>query len=109
MTECTHQSGISHKRAFNYCDPHVLKKFDAIISLVQNRKPQYLNRTYKFGVELPRSATDAHAIEKKNGNNFWDEGIAKEVNNVQLAFDVVPNGHRMPQNDQLSISIRFLT
>ena len=74
--------------AFNYWAPHVLKKRDAIISLVKNRKPHYLKRTQKFDVELPKSVADAHDIDKKNGNIFWDDGIAKEVKNVRVAFDL---------------------
>ena len=78
----------------------MLKKRDAIISLVNNRKPQYLKRTHKFGVELPKYVADTHAIDKNNGNTFWDDGITKEVKNIQVAFDVVPDGHRISQNYQ---------
>ena len=83
----------------------MLKKRDAIISLVNKRKPPYLKRTHKFGVEMPKSVADAHAIDKRNGNTFWADGIAKEVNNVRVAFDVVPDGHRIPQNCHFSIAI----
>ena len=82
--------------AFNYWAPRVLKKRDAIIYLVKNRKPQYLKRTQKFDVELPKSVADAHAIDKKNGNTFWADGITKEVKNVRVTFDVVPDGHCIP-------------
>ena len=66
MVEYSHQRGISHESAFNYWSPHVLKKREDIISLVNNSKPQYLKRTHKFGVELPKSVADAHAIYNKN-------------------------------------------
>ena len=102
MAEYAHQRGITHKPAFNYWAPHVLKKRDSIISLVKNRKPQYLKRKHKFGVEMPKSVADAHAIDKKTGNTFWDDGIAKELNNGWVVFDVVPNGHCIPQNYQFS-------
>ena len=100
MAEYAHQCGITHKPAFSYWEPRVLKKSDAIISLFNNSKPQYLMRTHKFGVELPKYVYDAHAIDKNNGNNFWANGISKEVKNVQAAFDIVLNGHRIPQNNQ---------
>ena len=70
MIEYAHQIGIAHEPAFNFWDPHVLKKRDAIIYVVKNRKPQYLKRTYKFGVELPKYVDDTHAIDKNNGNTF---------------------------------------
>ena len=66
MTEYAHQIGIAHEPAFNFWAPHVLKKREAIISLVKNSKPQYLKRTHKFGVELPKSVSDAHAIYNNN-------------------------------------------
>ena len=100
MSEYAHQRGIAHKPAFNYWAPHVLKKGDAIISLVKNRKPQYLKRTHKFGVEFTKSVADVHAIDKKNENTFWADGIAKEVKNVRVEFDVAPDSHRIPQNYQ---------
>ena len=78
----------------------MLKKRDAIIYLVNNSKPKYLKRTHKFGVELPKYVADAHAIDKKNENTFWADYIAKEVKNVRVAFDIVLNGHRIPQNYQ---------
>ena len=77
MAEYAHQRGISHKPAFNYWAQHVLKKRDAIIYLVNNSKPQYLKRTHKFGVNFLKSVADAHDIDKKNGNTFWADNIAK--------------------------------
>ena len=100
MAEYVHQCGIANKPAFNYWDPHLLKKHGAIIYLVKNRNPHYLKRTHKFGVDLPKFVSDAHAIDKKNGNTFWAGGITKEMKNVWVAFDVVPDGHRIPQNYQ---------
>ena len=98
MIEYAHQICIAHEPAFNFWAPHVLKKCEAIISLVKNSKPQYLKRTHKFAVEFPKSVADAHAIDKNNGNTFWADGIAKEVNNVWAAFDVLPNVHCIPQS-----------
>ena len=100
IAEYAHQRGIAHEPAFNFWATHVLKNRDAIISLVKNRRPHYLKRTHKFGVELPKSVADAHAIDKKNGKSFWADSIAKEVKNVQVAFDVVPDSHHIPQNYQ---------
>ena len=49
MAEYVHQLGISHEPEFNFWAARVLKEREAIISLVKNRKPQYLKRTHKFG------------------------------------------------------------
>ena len=109
MAEYAHQCGIAHEPAFNFWDPHVLKKRDTIIYLVKNRKPQYLKRTHKFGVQLPKSVADANAVDKNNGDNFWDDDISKEMKNVWVAFDVVPYGHCIPQNCQFSYCHIILT
>ena len=85
----------------------MLKKRDAIISLVNNRKLQYIKRIHKFGVEFPKSVADTHASDKKNGNSFWDDGISKELKNVVVAFDAVPDGHRIPQNSICPLQYDF--
>ena len=41
--------------AFNWWVTHVIKKHDAIISLVKKRSARYLEKTHKFGVRLPKS------------------------------------------------------
>ena len=33
-------------------------------------------------------------------HNYWADGIAKKVKNVQVELDVVPDGHHIPQNYQ---------
>ena len=55
---------IDHEPAFNWWAPHVLKKRDRIISLVKQRKPRYLKRTHKFGIEVPKSAKEAFDLDK---------------------------------------------
>ncbi len=60
--------GIDHEPAFNWWVPHVLRKWDRIISLVKKRNPHYLKRTHKFGIELPKTVNEALELDKKNGN-----------------------------------------
>jgi hypothetical protein len=62
--------GIDHEPAFNWWVPHVLRKRDRIISLVRKRNPHYLKRTYKFGIELPKTIKEALELDKKNGNTI---------------------------------------
>ena len=78
--------GIDHEPAFNWWVPHVLKKRDSIIAQVKRRSARYLKRTHKWGLEVPQSVDDALAIDKKNGNTFWADAIAKEMKNVRVAF-----------------------
>ena len=88
--------GIDHEAAFNWWVPHVLKKCDRIISLVKWRNVRYLKRTHKFGIELPKTVQEALAIDKKLGNTFCADGIAKEMKNVRIAFKILLDNQSVP-------------
>ena len=88
--------GIDHEPAFNWRVPHVLRKRDCIISLVRKRKPRYLKWTHKFGIELPKTIKEALELDKKNGNTFWADAIAKEMKDVCVAFKSLLDGQPAP-------------
>lgn len=94
------QQGIDHEPAFNWWVPHVLKKADRIISLVRQRQARYLKKQQKFGVDLPKTVEEALALDKKNGNTLWADAIAKEMKNVKVAFDILPDGCSAPNGYQ---------
>ena len=54
--------------AFNWSVPWVLKKRQHIISKVKTRYDRYLKRNQKFGIALHKSAKEAQALDKANGN-----------------------------------------
>jgi len=70
---------IASEAAFSWWVPHVLKKRDRIIMKVKTR---HLQRTHKFGIEIPRNVAEAHAIDAKTGTDFWAKAIKKEMHNV---------------------------
>ncbi len=92
--------GIDHKPAFNWWVPHILKKRDQIISLVCKWTTRYLKRTHKFGIEVPKTDKEALALDQKNGNTLWVDAIAKEIKEVCIAFNILPDGHSMPNGYQ---------
>ena len=55
-----------HDPVFNWWFNHVLKKRDLIISMVRKCSAQYLKRTHKFGLKLPKMVSEAYAIDKMN-------------------------------------------
>jgi hypothetical protein len=87
---------IYHKPAFNWWVPHVLKKGDRIISLVCKRTTRYLKRTHKFGIEVPMTVKEALDLDRKNGSTLWVDAIAKEMKEVCIAFNILPDGHSAP-------------
>ena len=94
--EYAHFQGIYHEPALNLWAPHMLKKRDHILYLVRKRDPRYLKKTHKFGIEVPTTVDEAFELDKKNGNTHWADGIASEMNNVKVAFDVLPYGQNAP-------------
>jgi hypothetical protein len=88
--------GIDHEPAFNWWVPHVLRKKDCIISLVRKQNPCYLKWTHVFGIELPNTITEAHELDKKNGNTFWADAIAKEMKDICVALEVLLDGQSAP-------------
>jgi hypothetical protein len=87
---------IDHEPTFNWWVPHVLKKRDRIISLVCKRTTRYLKRIHKFGIEVPKSVKEALALDLKNGNTLWADAIAKEMKEVWIAFNILPDGRSAP-------------
>jgi len=54
---------------------------------------RYLKRTHKFGTEVPKTVKEALELDRKNGNTFWADAIAKEMKEVRIAFNILPDGH----------------
>jgi hypothetical protein len=88
--------GIDHEPAFNWWVPHVLKKHDQIISLVCKRTSRYLKRTHKFGIEAPKTVKEALALDCKNCNTLWADAIPKEMKEVCITFNILPDGQSVP-------------
>jgi hypothetical protein len=88
--------GIYHEPPFNWWVPHVLKKCDRIISRVCKRTTRYLKRTHKFGIEVPKTVKEALDLERKNGNTLWADAIAKEMKEVCIAFNILPDERSAP-------------
>ncbi len=60
------------------------------------RSACFLKRTHKFGIEIPRTVKKALELDRQNGNTFWADAIAKEMTEVQKAFDILPDGKTAP-------------
>jgi hypothetical protein len=88
--------GIDHEPAFNWWVPHVLKKRDRILSLVRKWTTRYLKRTHKFGIEVPKTVKEALDLDRNNGNILWVDAIAKEMKEVCISFNILPDGHSAP-------------
>lgn len=87
---------IAEEPAFAWWVRHVLRKRNRFIGKV---KSKYWSRTHKYGIELPKTAQQALAIDKRTGTDFWRLAIEKEMANVMTAFefrddDIMPVGYK---------------
>ena len=79
---------------------HVLEKRDRIIASIRKWETRYLKKSHKFGIELPQTVEQAYALDAKNGNTLWADAISKEMVNVRVAFEVLPDGKSVPIGHQ---------
>ncbi len=51
---------------------------------------------HKFGIESPKTVNEALELDKKNGNTFRADAIAKEMKDVCVAFKILLDGQSAP-------------
>ena len=51
---------------------------------------------------MPKSANHALEIDKKNGNAYWSDAIAKDMNNMRVAFQILDD------NKPVTIGYKFI-
>ena len=72
------------KPPFSWWVPFTLKKRERIVAAVNKR---YLERTQKFGIEVPKTVEDALRIDKATGTAHWRNAIDLEIKNIDVAFE----------------------
>ena len=86
-----HLQGIYHKSASNWWVKHVLKKRNRTIASIRKHQTRYLKKSHKFDIELPKTVNQALTLDAKNGNNLWTDAISKEMENVCMTFNFLPD------------------
>jgi len=93
VAEFVTAKGIADEPAFAWWVPYTLKKRERIIAAVSSRVAK---RTHKFGIEVPTSIEHARELDKKNGNRYWQDAIAKEMYNISVAFEILEEHEHLP-------------
>ena len=75
---------IQEEPAFTWLVPRVLQKRNHIVAKV---KSKYWICTQTFGLKLPKSVTEAIAIDRENGDTLWWDAFCEEMKNVHIAFE----------------------
>jgi hypothetical protein len=65
---------------------------------------------YKFGIQLPKGIKNAIDLDKKNGNQLWQEAINTELNQLTeyKRFIALYSGEDIPTGYQKILTIWFL-
>ena len=74
-------NNLLEEPAFKWWSKKVLKRKDIIISRFKSR---YRITIHKFGITLTHFVEEAYYIYEKNGNNFWQTAIDKELKRIQV-------------------------
>ena len=85
---------------FKWQVEHMLKKRNRIVASIRKWQTRYLKKIHKFGIELPKTAEQAYALDAKNGNTLWVDALYKELENVRVAFNVLPDENKAPTDHQ---------
>ena len=84
---------IADEPAFKWWVPYTLKKRDVIISAInQSRK----KTGFKYGIKVPNNIKEAYDLDEANGDQAWRHAVAKEMSNVQIAFDILDDDQHIP-------------
>ena len=59
-------------------------------------KSRFTRTTHKYGIEILRTINEAFKLDEKNKDTFWCDTVDKEMENLKVAFDILPEGKLPP-------------
>jgi len=83
---------------------YTIKKRARIVNKLNARN---IKRTEKFGITVPRTVSEALHLDQLSGTTYWEAAIAKEMTNVQIAFDVREKGEKPPPGFHITCHLIF--
>ena len=92
-TEYASAWSIDNEPAFVWWVPYTLQRRDRIIAGVNSRVKC---TSHKYDIEISRTVEEALKLDKLNGNNLWRKAINKEMENLKVSFDILPEGSKLP-------------
>ena len=97
LADYAYRHGINDEPAFNWWTKHVIKKRERMTNKVQSRMRK---NNMKFGIQIPTTVKEALALDRENGNNYWEEAIKKEYDEVSVAFKLLKDNQQVPPTYQ---------
>ena len=83
LAEYAINNNIQDEPAFAWWVPYTTNKRARILSKI---KSKYWQRTHKFGIRIPKSVSEAYAIDEDNKNTAWRDAIRQEMKKIRDAF-----------------------
>ena len=93
VAEYVTDRGVEQEHAFAWWVPYTLRKRDIIVSEVSLRVRRC---SHKYEIEVPTSIASAKKIDEKNGDDFWEKVIKKEMTNIGISFSILSEGEKAP-------------
>ena len=104
-TEYAISNDVDSEPVFNWWVSHILKKRDRIISKVKLCQKKFVKTNEKFGINESQNVEHAYELDKRNDNTLWADAIAKEMKNVPIAFNILPNREEKKSPTTINSSI----
>ena len=87
---------------FNHLIQYCKTKSSVDIARIHKASTNPTSIKYKFGVQVPKGIKNAINLDKKNGNNLWEEAIKTELKQLTdyETFIVLDSGEDIPKGYQ---------
>ena len=92
-------NNLDKEPAFSWWVKNTLRTRDRAISRLKASKASKGN--IKFGIRVPSTIAEAEELDRINGNDYWKKAIEKELNKVRVAFELLPDGEKVPVGSKL--------
>jgi hypothetical protein len=98
MVGFDHETAIKHNLPIVSCKT----KRPMEITRVHKASSSPTGIKYKFGIQVPKGIKNAINLDKKNGNNLWEEAIKTELKQLTNyeTFIVLDSGEDIPKGYQ---------
>jgi hypothetical protein len=93
--------GIADKPTFAWWVLYTLRKRDSILSKI---KVRIRKTSHKYVIKIPTSVKHSLEVDRKDGNTFWKDALAKEMTEVGVAFEVLDEGVGAPTDWERSLA-----
>jgi hypothetical protein len=96
------KQNLLNRMPFNHLIQYCKTKSSVDIARIHKASTNPTSIKYKFGVQVPKGIKNAINLDKKNGNNLWEEAIKTDLKQLTdyETFIVLDSGEDIPKGYQ---------